>query len=258
MKKRVQQEVDELFAKEKDTVITRKITEEDLKGLPEPVQKYLRFTQIIGKDRVRTARLKQKGFFRTKPDQKWMPLRAEEYFTVDAPGFLWYGKMRMFPFITVSGIDKFSGGKGSLVIKLLSVIKVVDAKGEEYDQAELMRYLNEMVWFPSAFLSDYIHWEAVNAESARATIVAGDLSATALLSFNQEGQIKNFVAERYMDMNGVPILKKWSTPFKEYAEVNGIMVPVQGEGVWKLSTGDFTYVKITGIPVLEYNNPNMF
>jgi len=258
MKKRVQREVDELFSQEKDAVITRKITEEDLEGLPEPVQRYLRYTQIIGKEKARTVRLKQRGLFRTKPDQKWMPLKAEEYFTVDPPGFLWFGKMRMFPFVTVSGIDKFLGDKGSLVIKLMSAIKVVDAKGEEYDQAELVRFLNEMVWFPSAFLSDYIHWEPVNSESVKATLAIDGLSATALLSFNQEGQITNFVAERYMDMNGVPILKKWSTPFKEYAEVNGIMVPVQGEGVWKLSTGDFTYVKITGIPVLEYNNPNMF
>ena len=61
MKKRVQREVDELFAKEKDAVITRKITEEDLKGLPEPVQRYLRYTQIIGKEKARTVRLKQRG-----------------------------------------------------------------------------------------------------------------------------------------------------------------------------------------------------
>jgi hypothetical protein len=258
MKKRVQREVAELFEKEKDTVITRKVTEEDLDGLPEPVQKYLHYAQIIGKEKVRTVRLKQRGYFRTKEDQKWMPLRAEEYFTVDPPAFLWYGRMRMFPLVTVSGIDKFFGGRGSLVIKLMSVFKVVDASGEEYDQAELVRYLNEMVWFPSAFLNDYIHWEPINSESAKVTIQVNGLSASAVLFFNQIGQITNFVAERYMDVGGGGILKKWSTPFKDYAEINGFMVPVKGEGVWKMSSGDFSYVRITEIPDLEYNNPNIY
>jgi hypothetical protein len=258
MKKRVRREVAELFEKEKDAVITRKITEEDLEGLPEPVQRYLFYTQIVGKERVRTVRLKQKGFFRTKPDQKWMPLKTEEYFTVDPPGFLWYGKMRMFPFVTVSGIDKFFSGKGSRVIKLMSTIKVEDISGEDCDQAELVRYLNEMVWFPSAFLNDYIHWEPINSDSARATIRVDGLTASADLFFNQEGQITNFVAERYMDVGGGAILKRWSTHFKDYAEINGVMVPVKGEGVWKLSSGDFSYVRITEIPDLEYNNPNVF
>lgn len=258
MKKRVKREVVELFEKEKDAVIARKVTEEDLAGLPEPLQRYLRYARIIGKDRVRTVRLKQKGFFRTRPEQKWMPLKAEEYFTVNPPGFLWYGKIKTFPFVAIFGIDKFFGGKGSLVIKLMSTIKVADAQGEEYDQAELVRYLNEMVWFPSAFLSDYIQWEYLNSHSARATICVAGLSASADLYFNQDGQITNFVAERFMDVGGGGILKEWSTPFKEYAEINGVMVPVEGEGIWKLSTGDFSYIKITELPELEYNNPQVF
>jgi hypothetical protein len=258
MKKRVRREVAEIFEKEKDTYIPRKITGEDLAGLPEPVQRYLRYTQIIGKERVRTVRLKQKGFFRTKPDKRWIPLKAEEYFTVDPPGFLWYGRMRIFPLVTVSGIDKFFGGKGSLVIKLMSAIKVEEISGKECDQAELVRYLNEMTWFPSAFLSDYIHWESISSDSARATIRIDGITASAILYFNEQGQMTNFVAERYMDVGGGAILKKWSTPLKDYAEINGIMVPVKGEGVWKLSVGDFSYVKITEIPELEYNNPNVF
>jgi hypothetical protein len=258
MKKRVQREVDELFVKDKDEVIGRKITEKDLDGLPVPVKKYLRYTRIIGKEKARTVRLKQRGYFRTKEAQRWMPLKAEEYFTVDPPGFLWYGKIKVFPFVSVAAIDKFYKGEGSLEVKMMSLFKVADAKGREYDQAELVRYLSEMIWFPSAFLSEYIHWEPVNSESVKATIRVNGLSASAVLHFNPKGQITNFVAERYMDVGGGLILKKWFTPLHEYAEINGIMVPVKGEGVWKLSTGDFSYVKIDEIKDLEYNNPNVF
>jgi hypothetical protein len=258
MKKRVQREVVELFEKEKETYIPRKITEEDIAGLPEPVQRYLRYTQIIGTGKVRTARLKQKGYFRTRESQRWMPFKAEEYFTVDPPAFLWYGRIRLFPLVSFGAIDKFYREEGSLVVKLSSLIKVADAKGEECDQAELVRYLSEIIWFPSAFLSDYIRWEPINSDSARATIRVAGLTASADLYFNKQGQITNFVAERYMDVNGGAILKKWSTPIHKYAEVNGIMVPVKGEGVWTLSSGDFPYVRITEIPDLEYNNPNIY
>lgn len=258
MKKRVRREVDELFQKNRDEVIARRITEKDLDGLPEPLQRYLRYTQIIGKEKARTVRLKQRGYFRTKEDQKWMPLKAEEYFTVDPPGFLWYGKIKIFPFVNVAAIDKFSNGEGSLVVKMQSLFKVADAKGEEYSQAELVRYLSEMIWFPTAFLSRSIHWEQINSESVKATIRVNALSASAVLHFNPEGQITNIVAERYMDVGGGLILKKWSTPLHEYAEINGIMVPVKGEGVWRLSTGDFSYVKIDKITDVEHNNPNVF
>jgi hypothetical protein len=259
MRKRVRHEVAELFEKEKkEPHIPRKVTEKDLEGLPEPVQRYLRYTQIIGKEKVRIVRLKQRGFFRTKPEQKWMPLQAEEYYTVDPPAFLWYGRIRMFPLVTLAGIDKFYKGKGSLIIKLFSAFTVVNASGEESDQAELVRYLNEMIWFPSAFLSDYIQWEPIDSDSAKATISVAGLIASAELFFNQIGQVRNFVAERYMGINGGALLKKWSTPFKEYIEINGIMVPVKGEGIWTLSSGDFSYIKITGINELEYNNPNVF
>ena len=152
---------------------------------------------------------------------------------------------------------------------LIDVVGITDSEGsltegievdsgEEYDQAELVRFLSEMIWFPSAFLSDYIRWEPIGTDSVKATIQVNNLSASAVLHFNPEGQITNLVAERYMDVSGGMILKKWSTPLHKYEEINGIMVPVKGEGVWRLSTGDFSYVKIAGIPELEYNNPNVF
>ena len=40
----------------------------------------------------------------------------------------------------------------------------------------MVRYLSEMMWFPSAFLEDNVSFEAVDAESARVApspIVAG-------------------------------------------------------------------------------------
>lgn len=126
------------------------ITEAQVRRLPAPVQRYLRYAQVVGKEPIRTVRLKQQGVMRTQPGQKWMPVVAEQYFTTQPPAFLWYATMRPFPLVWISGIDRFSDGHGSMRIKLLSFIPLGDARGSEIDQGELQRYLLEMGWFPTA------------------------------------------------------------------------------------------------------------
>jgi uncharacterized protein DUF6544 len=67
------------------------ITEAHLLALPEPVQRYLRYSQVIGREPIRTARLKQRGKFRQSPRLPWMKLDVEEYYSVNPPGFVWVG-----------------------------------------------------------------------------------------------------------------------------------------------------------------------
>jgi Family of unknown function (DUF6920) len=64
--------------------------------------------------------------------------------------------MRPFPFVRISATDQFSDGHGSIHIKLLSLITVANACGPEMDQGSVLRYLAEMIWFPTAWLSDYV------------------------------------------------------------------------------------------------------
>ncbi|MBT2654525.1 hypothetical protein J7E81_04605 [Bacillus sp. ISL-18] len=64
------------------------IQKEDIKGLPLAVQNWLRNSNVIGKQQIKTVRLKQEGRMRIKIDGPWMPSRADQYFTVDKPG-LW-------------------------------------------------------------------------------------------------------------------------------------------------------------------------
>ncbi|MBC7189049.1 hypothetical protein H5U35_02380, partial [Candidatus Aerophobetes bacterium] len=56
--RKVKGEVEKLFAGI-DPSKTGVITPEDLAGLPEPVQKWLQNSQIIGKERITSVRLKQ-------------------------------------------------------------------------------------------------------------------------------------------------------------------------------------------------------
>jgi hypothetical protein len=98
------------------------ISEAQVLGLPEPMQRYLRYAQVVGKAPIRTVRLTQDGVMRMQPGQKWLPFVAQQYFTTKPPAFLWHATMRFLLFVWVSATDRFSQGHGSMHVKLLSVV----------------------------------------------------------------------------------------------------------------------------------------
>ena len=233
------------------------LTEAEIAHLPEPVQRWLLNANVVGREKVHSVRLKQKGFFRLAPDKEWIPFTAEEYFTTEKPAFLWTTTMRMSPLFSIAGRDRFFEGHGHMLIKLLSLIPVADATGPEIDQATLLRYLNEIMWFPGAAVSEYIKWDEVDANSARATMSYAGISASAIFYFNDRGQLTNMSADRFRYINGKYQLDRWSTPITGYAEFQGVRVPSSGEGVWKLEAGDFVYIRLQ-ITDIEYNKPMIY
>lgn len=84
--RRISAEVGELLARGKGIPRTALI-EADHALLPEPVRRWLRYSQVVGKERPAIVRLKQTGQFRLGEDRSWMPFTAEQYYTTDPPGF---------------------------------------------------------------------------------------------------------------------------------------------------------------------------
>jgi len=253
-KQKVKNEVEELFKKSGE-IKPEIVTEAGLKALPESVQRCLRFAQIVGKQKIRTVRLRQKGFFRQKPNQKWTPFKAEQYYTTDPPSFIWHGTLKAAPLFSISARDSYFEGKGNMLIKLLSTFTVADAKGKEMDEANLLRYPNEVMWFPTAYLSHNVQWEPINANSAKATMSDKGVTVTAILYFDEKGELTNFVAERFCAVTKAK--ETWETPIHQYEEIKGIRIPIKGEGVWKLSSGDFSYIRLE-VTDIEYNNPSIY
>src|SRR5690606_21654789 len=101
------------------------------------------------------------------------------------------------PFLHKMGRDKYYEGKGNMLIKILSLITVADAAGEEIDQGTLVRYLAETVWFPTAALSNYIEWKQTVQDSAEATMSYKETTASGVFTFNEKGDVVDFTAQRY-------------------------------------------------------------
>lgn len=231
------------------------VTEMDLEGLPEPVQRWLRYSQVIGKPRPTTVRLRQEGEFRTSADAKWMPFEAEEYYTIDPPAFIWIARMQMAPGVTINGRDRYQHGHGSIDMRLLGLIPVAREAGPKLNHGALLRYLNETMWFPAAALAPYISWEAIDANSARATMTYGGISAPATFIFDDQGRLTNMIAERYYLAGDE--LETWQTPIYGYDTFGGVRVSSEGEGIWKLDSGDFAYIRLH-LTDLEYDEPSLY
>lgn len=254
-KQKVNKEIIELYS-----VVENKrevIQSTDIEGLPSPVQNWLQYSQVVGKERSVTVRAKQDVTMRLKADQPWMNAQVEQYFRTDEPGFIWAVDIKAAPLFHIVGRDKYIEGRGNMLIKLLSLITVVNGSGKEIDQGTLIRYLAETMWFPTAALSEYIQWEGIDPNSAKATMSYKGVTASGVFTFNEKGEVLNFVAQRYGDFDGEYRLETWSCVMNEYKEFDGLNVPSQGDIIWKLETGDFHWYHFE-VKEMEYNKAARF
>jgi hypothetical protein len=234
------------------------LTDADIADLPEPVQRWLRYSGTVGRERPATVRLKQEGEIRLGPDANWMPFTAEQYYTTDPPAFIWHADVKMMPLVSFAGQDRYADGRGHMDIRVLSLVQVVDETGPEMDQGTLVRYLNETMWFPAGAVSPYITWEPVDDNSAIATMRYQGVEASATFYFDDEGRLTNMVADRYYsEGDGSFGFYPWSTPVDEYGEFDGMRLPVQGEAFWHTPDRDFSYIRLRIVDI-EYNLPELY
>ena len=236
-KGKISREVNQLMSSGKDSV-PGIIREDRFEGLPEPVKRYLQYAGVADKRELLRLRISQKGEIKTDNNQKWMPFRAEQFISTITPGFLW--RANTFPILVR---DMFNGKKGSMRINFLGLHNLAVAETREIDQGSLMRYLGEMVWYPTAFLRKEITWHPMDEKSAMAVISAGNIKAEGVFHFNTTGQIEMFSAKRYREIHGHFELDKWVAYVEEYREAEGFMIPFKGKVTWKLPEGDLDYFR---------------
>ena len=242
-------EVKTLFSQSKN-ISNKKFSHQQLEGLPEPVQRYFKHVLKDGQPYINYVRLKHDGQFKTDLKKNWINIEGEQYFTTENPGFILKGTTNLFV-----ARDMYIAGKGRLVATILSLINVVDAKGEQYNQGELLRWLSESVWFPTNLLpSENLQWTAIDTSSAKLTFNYNGLSLFYNVMLNDSGEIIQMETKRYMDEKR---LEKWIIKPDKYEEKNGVIIPTKAEVFWKLKEGDFSYAKFN-VKEIEYDNPTKY
>ncbi|MFO7719058.1 MAG: DUF6544 family protein [Gillisia sp.] len=255
--KMVQKEQEQLIANIPGK-IPENINEEDLAHLPGIVQKWMLNSGVVGTPEILSVRVKQKGEMKIKPNGTWMPFYAEQFFDVKNPAFNWRANVKVFPGIHLAGRDKFNDGEGAMQIKLLSLFNVVDEeKNEKVNSGTMLRFLGEICWFPSAALNRYISWEEIDATSAKGTFRLHNKAVSGLFTFNENGELKSFEAERFYGAGQDAKKEKWLIETISYKVFEGIKVPAVCHVTWKLPEGDFTWLKLE-LTTVDFNNPRLF
>ena len=229
------------------------ITEDDLKHLPPVVNKYLHYVGVVGKEKVHSMRALCKGKIRSNPGDSWMNLTSEQYNFFDDPTRIFYiraSKTR----IPVVGLHLYKNVSASMTIKLLGLIKVVDARGPEMNQAETVTILNDMCLLaPATLISKNIQWEEVDSLSVRAKYTNGNITISAILYFNDKGEIVNFISnDRYALEGKTYKIYPWLSPIKGYTEINGIKLVSQASVEYQRPDTTFSYGEFT-LKEVEYN-----
>jgi hypothetical protein len=237
---RIETDVSRLSAAAARDVVV--VTEEMMTSLPAPVRRYLAYTGVVGKPIPSTVRLTQRGRIRSDTSASWMNLEAVQHYSTRPPAFVWKASFPTRNLPVVLGRDAYLDGEGSILMKVLSLFTVADEHGEALREAALMRYLNEMMWFPAAFLGNNVAWTPIDDTSATVTIDDRGMSVTATLFFDADGRLVNFRATRFN--TATRTMETWETPVAGYSQFAGLRLPSKGSAVWKLDDGDFTYIEL--------------
>ena len=212
---------------------------------------------VVARPRASVVRLHQRGEIRTKVDAPWMPARAEQYFSIEPPAFVWKVDATMLRVLPIAGRDRYAGGHGEMLIKAGALVNVVNASDAAIDLGAMLRYLAEIIWFPSAALGPHVSWEPMDASHARATMRDAGRVARAVFTFDAHGRAVRFDAERPLGGGPDARLTPWFGASSQWRTFEGIEVPTRGEVGWQLPAGPFIYYRWEILDV-EFNRVEPF
>jgi len=216
--------------------------EEDIAGLPAPVQKYYRYCGYIG-----TAKMSYITITYHDVDfifDKNRPLKIDyvQYNFVKEPDRIAYIDSSMYG-IPFEGLDSYVDGAGSMKGVIAKLFTLFHQTGENMDKSSLVTFLSESLLIPSAALQDYIVWEAIDDSHVKATISYYGISAAGVFTFNDQGEMLSFTTEdrEASSTDGTSEKVKWSVVCGDYKETNGIKKPTLFQAVWHYNDGDLVY-----------------
>ena len=158
--------------------------------------------------------------------------------------------------LPVAGFHRFINGDAFMDIRLLSLFKVQYQSGKEMGIAETVTFFNDMCCMaPATLIDQRIKWLDSDDNSVNAEFSNNGITISARLYFNDKGELVNFVSDdRYAaGENNIMKRLRWSTPIKEYREVDGYKLPAYAEAIYSYPEGDLCYGTFN-LRLITYNN----
>ncbi len=214
--------------------------------LPPPVRRWLVNSGALEVGRPDWIDLRQELTLKLATDQKiGYPAPADQLFTLSPPAFHWAVTVRMNLLAKVYGYDAFIHRQAATHMKLWGLWPVASVEGNpKSDESALQRFLSEMVWYPRAALEPYVQWEAIDSLSSRATITLAGLTGSGIFHFTEEGNVRQFVAQRYQASRPTDERVEWVVDVEETGRLAGVTVPLRAKLTWRQATGPWTWLQL--------------
>jgi hypothetical protein len=219
------------------------LTAKDIDHLPLPVRKYIKYSGAIGKSKPQNVRIAFEAEMYSKPGAKPFIASSEQYNFYGQYTRLFLMKASKF-LIPFYAFHTYIHREATFKVRVANLFNVVDQSGDELTSAETVTLLNDMcIFVPGNLCDKRLSWKEIDSLSCEVTLENGRYKVSAFLYFNEKGELINFVSEdRYaLQDDGTMKRARWSTPVKDYKEIDGRRIPTYGDTIWNYPEGDFTY-----------------
>ncbi len=211
---------------------------------PAPVTRYL--LKSIRGDAADAGRvdLITAGEFRGSLDAAWLPFRAAQRFTTSPAGFVWDARIGMTRFLDVYVRDAYVEGRGEMVAKVGGAWTVArEADAAALADGQLMRFLGEAMWFPTALLPGRnVTWSAIDDHAALATIVDRGRRVSLKFTFNAADDLVDvFAPNRMRAVDGGYVATPWTVRCTSHEWRGSVRIPTRCEAEWQLPEGPLAY-----------------
>lgn len=215
-------------------------------SLPPTVEKWLEASGARDFPEIAHVKLDQNFKLKLKPDQTdWYSGTAHQQVWTAQPEFIWAIDLKMMPLVYAVGRDRFSKGEGAMLIKMMSVVPVVNVENNpKINQGALQRYLAEMLWYPTFAMSEYVAWEAIDEQTAKASMDYMGTIGACTFYFNADGMPDRVSAMRYRGGDEAAVLAEWVIDVQEIKTWDGIRIPNKCSVTWRLDSGDWTWAEL--------------
>ena len=211
-----------------------------IEALPEPAQRYFRYTIAPGTPLVSVVEIEMEGQLGlgTKDEPAYRPIIAQQ---VLAPprGLVWRVTTG-----SISGSDAATPSTSWTRFWLLHLIPVVRVSGNaDHHRSAFGRVVSEgAFWVPSSLLStDNVSWESVDEHTARAIVSFGSYSQSVDLTVEENGQPRRVIIQRWSNENADKVFR--AQPFggylSDFREIGGYRLPMRVEGGNLIGTDDY-------------------
>lgn len=223
----------------------------ELPGLPAPVQRFFRAALTDGQPVVAAVAIEHRGTFNLAAEgpDRWVTFTSMQRVRTHRPGFVWDARMPLLPGLVVNVHDAYIAGEGLLHPAVLGLVSLTELRGASPEpggvaHGEFLRWFAEAAWYPTALLpSQGVRWSAVDEHAAEATASDGAVSATLRFRFDPATGLVASVraAARGRTVGKAVRMTPWEGRWSDYAERDGMRVPMKGEVAWLTAEGSRVY-----------------